>query len=582
MAHYKIGDDPMDSMYTESVNIDLTKKEEDKINSTPTKNDGVSLDTLSAPTTPKNVKAVPVQAHMSQDVKPFDPTTVIPKKEKVDTGANELFQALDAAVEREKANITERHRELEEKMYEDYIDSQAEGHSDNTAVDKEKIEKKIPKEYITDEDDDLLSSDDDKDEEEVEKSFNIYKNNEEDGKSSYEEHNRKVEKMNEVPKPTKNVSISKTVKDEIEYDEAEMDSDLAEESPEDISARNQKDQEKELNTLIDGLKSAAKETIKPTFNMIDVSKYTIGKKSVKASTVILRDKPEIDTADWVLYNAGHPISVSGLTGPELIKLDPENSNRNRRNTITDIYKIIYDHVIDSKKPEFYEWLKQTYYSDLDHIYFALYMATFGSSNFVSYQCPDCKKVFIKGVKFEDMIEYSSDEVKNKVKSILSEDTNVGIVPYNVDLVPASNKFVFGMRSPSLYSVAIETAGLPDNIMEKYSDLVDTIMYIDSVYTVDSVNMQLVPIAIPSVKDDPVKSTVKKIRTLYDILKRLNSDEYYVLRGYISKLSDKSSEIIYKIPAAKCPDCDGDVAENRDTSASDLLFTRHHLGAFANM
>ena len=337
-----------------------------------------------------------------------------------------------------------------------------------------------------------------------------------------------------------------------------------------------------MNQFIEDLKVAAKKSIKPSMRTVDLSTFTISDKGVKASKVILEKEKEQDVGDWVLYDSGHPISMSGLTGPELIKLDPDNSTRNRYNTIKDIYKIIYNHVVDSKKPSFENWMKQTKYTDLDHIYFALYMATFGGSNFISYQCPDCKNVFIKDVKFDDMINYKDDTVKEKVKEILSQSTDVGTVEYNVELVQASDEYAFGMKAPSLYNVVMETAGLPENILEKYADLIDTITYIDSVYMIDYTNNSLIPVNIPVVKDDPVKTTIKRIQTMYDILKKLNSDEYYRLRGYISKLSDTAADITYMIPEAKCPECDTKIEANKEVDASTLLFTRHHLGAFASM
>ena len=617
--------DPMDSMFTQNVSIDLTRKPEqtDKIPNTP-----VSLDELNgankAPEKEEQtsseqpkVKAKPVHATMGQNVQEFDPTTIIPKKEKKDPGVNDLFSALDAAVEREKSSITDRMNALEEKMYEDYVDNQINGNGDPTANINRAEENNVEPENKPDREDaeedlysdgeevyeynqdtnktfvpytevynpesdqtgyttETLSSEQYVGDEELKPAEKSYDTKSEEKK---EEKKPAVEKKDEEP-AVKPLSITKNVNDDLFYDDKELEDDLNEASND--AATEQKRQEDEVNDIIDGLKTAAKNTIKPSMPMIDLSKFKIADKGVKASTVILRDSYDPDVADWVMFNSGYPISMSGLTGPELIKLDPENSTRNRANTIRDIYKIIYDHVVDAKKPSFTDWLKQTKYTDLDHIYFALYMATFGKSNYISYQCPECKTVFIKDdVRFEDMVRYKDDSVKDKVKEILSKSTDNGIINYQVDLVPAGH-YAFGMRTPSLYNVAIETAGLPDNIMDKYSDLIDTITYIDSVYTIDNVNMQLIPVIIPAVKDDPIKSTIKRIKTLYDILKRLTSDEYYILRGYISKLADTSAELSYKIPAAKCPECDKEIPENGDTSASDLLFTRHHLGAFANM
>ena len=622
MARYGINmdgehKDPMDSMFTQNVSIDLTRRPEqsDKIPNTP-----VSLEDLGGdkkvniekevPQPPveedkPKIKAKAVNATMGQNVQEFDPTTIIPKKEKKDPGVNEIFANLDAAVNREKESITNRMNALEEKMYEDYMDSQVNGDGDPTAAASTastSTEEVYTRADPEDAESDLYSDGEEvyeqttsetnkqfvpyvetpseKVEEKVEEEHKEVKAYVPEEEAKTEESKPiKVEEKNEEPS-VRPFSITKNVNDDLVYDDKELEEDL--ENASNAAADQQKKQEEEVRDIVDGLKAAAKSTIRPAMPLIDLSKFKIADKGVKASTVILRDTYDPDVADWVMFNTGRPISMTGLTGPELIKLDPDNSTRNRANTIRDIYKIIYDHVVDSKKPSFTDWLKQTKYTDLDHIYFALYMATFGKSNYISYQCPECKTVFIKDdVKFEDMVQYKDDSVKDKVKEILSMSTDNGIINYQVDLVPAGH-YAFGMRSPSLYNVAIETAGLPDSIMDKYSDLIDTITYIDSVYTIDNVNMQLIPVIIPFVKDDPIKSTIKRIKTLYDILKRLSSDEYYILRGYITKLADTSAELSYKIPAAKCTECDKEIPENTETSASDLLFTRHHLGAFANM
>ena len=547
------GTDPMDMRYTNSgINIDLTRND---VPINPTS----SLESLNNTPSVENINAV--NEFNQSNLTEFDPTTIIPKKQK-DPGTNEVFANLDIAVEREKENITQRMQALEEKMYEDYIDSQ-----DN--IETEEVTVSTSEEIVSDSDDFYTGTNEVETEED--KSYNVYKSSNED--DIIETKSSKVEE--------KPVTIEKTVSDEILYDEDEMEEDLDVDENEAKARKREEEQEKELNETIDGLKEAAKDVIKP-YNTIDLSKFTIGKHGVKASTIILKEEKNSDVADWVMYESGLPISMSALTGPELIKLDPDNSTRNRLNTMKDIYKIIYDHVVDSKKVSFDRWLKQTKYSDIDHIYFALYKATFNGSNFVSYQCPDCKKVFIKDMPFSEMVKMKDDSVKTKVDDILAKSTDNGEIKFNVDLVQVSNKYVFGMRSPSLYNIIMETAGLPDNILEKYSDLIDTITYIDSIYTIDYTNMQLIPVIIPVVKDDPVKSTIKKIKTMYTLLKELSSDEYYTLRGYINKVSTESDELTYRVPGAKCPECDKEIPSNENTSASALLFTRHHLGAFANM
>ena len=550
-SHFRL-DDPMDTKFTNpAYTVDLTaKKEEPKVD---TEEEAVPLsDLMETPTTDKaSPKGEVVMDNASlKNAQAFDPTTLIPKKEKVDEGANEVYNALDLAVDRTKKEITEFHKNLEAEMYDQFIEKEQDAAIDGVPD--------SPKPETEEEDDDLIH----------------------ESVSSEPEKVINIPESKEEPKEeeTKRVSISKTVDSEIDYEESELDEDLKsmEETPE-----SDEDEEKEANELIENLKTAVKEVMKPKKG-IDLSKFSIGKQSVKASTIIVNaDQSEADVADWILYDADRAIAVRGLSGAELIKLDPENSSRNRLNTMKDIYKIIYDHIVDDKKPDFMAWMKQTKFSDVDHIYFALYMATFHGSNFVSYQCPDCKKVFIKEIPFQDCIKYADDAVKEKVKEIQDKSTDNGIIPYQVDLVQASDKFVFGMKTPSIYNVVIETGSLPDNILRKYSDLIDTISYIDAVYTIDYTNMELIPVTIPGVKDDPVKSAAKRIKTLYDILKNLTSDEFFAIRGYIAKTEKEATNVSYKIPAAKCPDCNGEI-EEVDASGNSLLFTRHHLGAFANM
>lgn len=583
MARIRIGDtpDPMDSMFTSSHTVDLTRgnaKKNPEVASLqdvidPTAAPKEELPSVEdTPKAPKKKTATPVNVAMNAEaVESFDPSTLIPKKEKRDEGVDELFGDLDKAIAREKEEITKRHQELYETMYEEHQDIES------GVYERESYKPSARDEEVTkaSEDDHDFYADSEFEEEETaaEEPKRRVVFSEED----FEKEEEKEEKVDESPKP---ITIKKTVEEVPSYDDEEIESDLKEDEP--PKAKTKEEQEAEMNQFIEDLKVAAKKSIKPSMRTVDLSTFTISDKGVKASKVILEKEKEQDVGDWVLYDSGHPISMSGLTGPELIKLDPDNSTRNRYNTIKDIYKIIYNHVVDSKKPSFENWMKQTKYTDLDHIYFALYMATFGGSNFISYQCPDCKNVFIKDVKFDDMINYKDDTVKAKVKEILSQSTDVGTVEYNVELVQASDEYAFGMKAPSLYNVVMETAGLPENILEKYADLIDTITYIDSVYMIDYTNNSLIPVNIPVVKDDPVKTTIKRIQTMYDILKKLNSDEYYRLRGYISKLSDTAADITYMIPEAKCPECDTKIEANKEVDASTLLFTRHHLGAFASM
>lgn len=569
MANHFRMEDPMDTKFTNpAYTVDLTApkksevpveevKPEELVEKAVKDEETVTLESIMEDK-PK-AKVIMDNHKLSDQVQEFDPTTLIPRKEIRDEGANEVFANLDAAVDRTKREITEFHKDLEARMYEDFVEKETEAEASYIPSKLEPVEAKED----DDDDDDLIHETPTVDE--PKKIINI----------------RKDEDDEEEVKEEKPVSVYKTVESEFSYDEAEMDKDLEEIGNEDTE-KAQEDADKAAEEYRRKLSAAAKGVFRSN-NAIDLSKFSIGTQPIKASTVIVNNASEQgDIADWIMYDADKAIAARGLTGAELIKLNTASSDRNVLNALKDVCKIIYDHIVDDKKPDYYTWMKQTKFSDLDHLYFALYMATFHGSNFISYQCPDCKKVFIKEVPFQDCVKYKNDEIKEKVRAMQNQTTDNGIIPYDIELLQVSDKFVFGMKIPSLYTVSIETSSIPRNIIEKYSDLIDTIAYIDAVYTIDYTNMQLIPVAIPVVNGDIAKTAGKRIKTMYDIIKSLTPDEFSIVSNYIEKKAKGAfADVSYQLPGAKCPDCDGEIPPV-EANGEALLFTRHQLGAFASL
>lgn len=336
--------------------------------------------------------------------------------------------------------------------------------------------------------------------------------------------------------------------------------------------------------LLEDVKAQIKERVEPIRRAIDISKFTISKKAVSAQKVMkMAVKAHQTVADWMLYTAEKPISVYGLSGSEILKLNPEGTTRNRLNTFKDIYHIIYDHIIDANKPEFETWLKKTNFVDLEHIYFALYMATFGNSNFINLECPKCKKIFIKDVKIEDMIEYANDEAKAKVRNIMRQDSTTHKKDeYDVDIVQISNTYAFAIKTPSIWSVIIETASLTDRVLERYSDLVDVISYIDTIYIINEATSELVPIDYKIDPNDQNKTSARRIKAFYDVISSLSSEDYFYLRNVIAEYDKNVSDISYIIPEATCPECGATIEANKEITADALVFTRHQLAAIGNM
>ena len=476
-----------------------------------------------------------------------------PKRELKDP----LMEELDLAVGREKNSISKRINAIEEMQYKEFL---AEKQKEEDAAQDE--EDKFALGGTSDADDAYFNDTD---------TVDIASDN---------SNNDPV-----IPEPKKVYNIKDSEEDDIDLNLGLTDDDISKDEDEDFDDdplfADNEDIEKKNNQIIDDLKKDIKS--KTNIKKIDISKFSIAKKSMNAQK-IMKLAADHNAADWVLYSAKRPISVTGLSGPEILKLNPENSSRNRLNTFKEMYHIIYDHIIDSNKPNFDAWLKQTRFTDLPHLYFAVYMATFGNSNYINQTCPECKKIFIQDIKLEDMVAYKDDAIKNEVRDILKMDTNSSLKndEYPVDLVPISDSYVFGIHSPTLYSVIIETASLSDQFIEKYSDLIDIVSFIDSIYYIDKENQQLIPVDTKPDPTNQAKTSARRIKVFYDIIRTLDSEEFYSLRGALSDYEEEANKISYKIPGCKCPNCGKEIPENTDIGPDAMLFTRHRLAAISNL
>lgn len=520
---------------------------------------GEKIEPIKNPT----IKAVPVVSGPvdTNNLRPVDIDRILPKREPAPNPIEtKLMDDLDAAVDREIENITKLHEDIAAKQEEEYEAAELEREEQELSKDDEfalngtvSADDYIDENKNDDEDDDIIDT---------------IKNN--DHTVAYDDHGIKNDnKTFEKPK----INILDNIDDD----------DLFDDATDEKNENNNNDAE--ADTLLEELKNQIKQRVEPIKKSFDLSKFTISQKAVSAQKVMkLAVQVHQNVADWVLPSAGRSISVSGLSGPEILKLNPENSNRNRQNTFRDMYRVIYDHIVDGNKPDFEVWLKQTRFVDMQHIYFALYMATFGGSNFLNYTCPKCEKVFIKDVDFKDMVMYADDETKEKINCMLKQDTTShNSDSYDVELVQVSNSYVLGIKTPSIWNVIMETASLSEKFLDKYSDLIDMVSYIDSAYLIDEQNGMLIPVNTKPDPNDMAKTAARRIKAMYDIIATLNSEEFYALRSKINEHDEfATSKISYKIPETICPHCATKVPENRNVTPDNMLFMRHQLAAIANM
>lgn len=580
------------------VNIDLTKPMDEIPNNDPVE----ATVAEAAPEVVKKAEAVEtghIDSESFDSMKTINPTDILPnRKPEQNSMEKDLFGALDAAVDKECEKITQRVDELTAAQKEEFdekvraAEEAKQAEEDNFAINGtattaniDNADADLGDDFNDDDDQDLTTS--------SAKRVSVFDN------ASTEQANTEVATTNETTseeapevvkpeetvkaeeapvanedKPTNNeqkpVSILGGVNDDSLFDNDD------EEDPVEVDS----------DKAFEDLKAEVKEKITPIKKNLDLSKFTIAKKSINASKLMkLAVKDHQCIADWVTYAANRPVSLTGLSGSEILKLNPDNSNRNRLNTFRDMYRIIYDHIYDGNKPEFETWLKQTRFIDLPHIQFGLYMATFQGSNFVTYSCPNnkCNKVFIKDVDFKDMIVYANDEVKQKVQDMLRMDTtSKSNDTYETDLVPISDNYVFGLRTPSIWNVIIETASLSDQFIEKYSDLIDVVSYIDAIYLIDYENNNLIPVDTKPDPNDQAKTSARRIKVFHDIISKLSSEDYYRLRAEINDYDKSANDISYQIPACTCPDCATEIPANTNMSPDNMLFTRHQLAAIGNM
>lgn len=456
-------------------------------------------------------KVVPIQTgHVDMgNMKSVDINSILPKREaKPSEMETTLYADLDAAVDRELASITERHEALFEAQQQELEEAEYKKEEEELQA-QDDFALNGTTSYNDNDDTEGLYDDDDEDDiipinhgntnpskiVNAADVFAVPTDRRDDGRADkiIVNDNPALIKKEEVasdkdieettPEITSNITILDGINNEDLFDEEDEEDNNS--NPNDGPSSQE---------ILDDLKTQIKEKVSPIRN-IDLSKFTFAKKAVSAQKVMkLAIQNHQNAADWVLPNAGRSISMTGLSGPEILKLNPENSNRNRANTFRDMYRIIYDHVLDGNKPDFEVWLKQLRYVDLQHVYFALYMATFGGSNFINYSCPKCNKVFIKDIDFKDMIVYADDETKAKIQAMLKMDTtSAHNDEYPVTLIPVSDSYAFAIKTPSVWNVIMETASLSDKFLEKHADLIDVVSYIDGAYLIDSANEQLIPI-----------------------------------------------------------------------------------------
>jgi hypothetical protein len=335
----------------------------------------------------------------------------------------------------------------------------------------------------------------------------------------------------------------------------------------------------ETDDSTEKLKAELAKKMRPVSQKFDLSSAVVSVQPITVSNVLNSiEATDRRTFTWALVNSKRPITIKAFTATELNNMSRTMNNRSRNNS-RDTFKTIWDHIIGDKGKDFETWTKCTAYADVNHIWFAVYGACFGGTNYIPYTCDSCDDFTITNdVPLENMCFYKNDEAKATVQAILDMPVDTAMsntfAEYRVQI---SDNIVIGFREPSIYDLTIAPAMFDSEFTNKYSDIIGYNAYIANIYfvTFDGGRVTLRPIACKAFPGNEIKTAKAKIIQYAKIIRSLPSDQYNVIISHIAKLSD--TEILsYGMPAITCDHCHKEIPEQK-SMAADLVFTRHQLG-----
>lgn len=304
---------------------------------------------------------------------------------------------------------------------------------------------------------------------------------------------------------------------------------------------------------------------------VSISKEPVTLNSILGSLQKKSDR----VVDWPLISSGTLVSMKQFTGAEIESLNGNNGSRNRYNALRDIYKVIYDHIV-SEKPDFDKWLKVTPFTDIEHLYMAIYKASFFDANYITNNCPSgtCKKVFLSdNIDIMDMVKFKDTEAKTRFNSIMNHTDKDMNKLYDTTIVPIYGDLGIGFREPSIYNTIFENSILDDAFVDKYRKLLMVMVYIDGMYL--KKDGKWFPLKVKTDANSELKTIKYRIATYTKIINALPSDGYQKIANVINKINLVSDAVTYQIPEMTCPHCKTTIPAV-DMSAQRLVFMRHQL------
>lgn len=390
-----------------------------------------------------------------------------------------------------------------------------------------------------------------------------------DEEESYDEEKEVEEKTEEAEEEIENPDIDLNVTN-IESKKEDIEIEEEDDSVNDV----------DQDEMLKHLQKLATERLKPVSQSLNISSFTVLKKPTAKINIATE---QVKAAKWVIPTQDSVVLMKEFLGSELETLREFSEDTTSVSQLYRKYRTIYDHIASPKPATYEAWLKTTPYSDIDHYFFAVYIASFKGANYIPLDCQEkgCNKTFLtEDVPIMNMVKFATNEAKEKfVKLYESEATPAGKGIYCSEIVPLSNKIAIGFKDASIYSL-FEIASLTQKDRDKYSSIVEFIPYIDALYIINEENKTLEPVGYKIFPDNATKTVKSKISTFFKVLKNLSVDEFTPIKSFIRSITSRSEGIGYIYPSVDCPYC-GKPTKEIPTSAEELVFTRYQLSALVN-
>lgn len=386
-----------------------------------------------------------------------------------------------------------------------------------------------------------------------------------------------------VKKPVEDVKVvHSSIMDEEETDvDITVEKTIIEDKGESIVEEDEietKVSENDTDESFEILKKMVTERLKPVSKKLDLSGFTVASKGT--NTNVFKAK-EVVASKWVLPFSGTTVLMKELLGADLEKLRMVMQANDARSTL----QIIYDNIV-SPKPSFDKWLNSVAGMDYEHLFMAVYVASFNGSNYMPIDCTNtaCKeKSYItEDIPFKELVSYKDEAAKAKFMKLYKEEPVESQGLKAAEIIAISNDYAIGLCVPTLYGAMIEPGYFAEDFIRKHASVISMLPYIDKMYIIDQTNKQLIPIEYKDYPLDPGKTAKAKAVKYGKVFATLTSDEITTLRACIRSIGEAEDIISYKQPSTKCPHCGHQNPEVENVNPSSLVFLRNQLGLLTNM